>query len=380
MEIIKYLNACVTDHPYDTLAELKDHLGIKHSHDERFPELYVLNYCQIDSPKHHPITIECRSLVVEFVKMGEWKVVSRSFDRFFNYGETDSGYNASQLVAHEKMDGSLIGLFYHAKYGWLYRTRSVIMPTGMVNAMNVTWAELIEEALGKKWFDAVELHKYTIEDPDRHVTFILEVTSPDNRIVTRYEDRKMTLLAVRVNRTGAYISVGPKSQQNILDLGWKFPQTWTFESMTDCANGAKDLRELNEGYVMYNRLGEPVCKVKNPAYVAAHHLRGQGILTPKRVIHLLELNEMAEYLSIFPEDASKMEPYVRAYFAVFAECEVLWSLYGTVAKGKPFALKVNKSPVAGIMFRKKTADVDFKDAFHAMPDKNKVGLIEKFLK
>ncbi|CAL9966757.1 RNA ligase and tail fiber protein attachment cata lyst [Vibrio phage D148] len=371
LEVIKYLNACITDHPYDTLAELKEEFGIKHSHSEEYPELYVLNYCQIDSPKFNPITGECRSLVVEYVKQGEWKVVSRSFDRFFNYGETDCGYNASELIANEKMDGSLIGVFFHENYGWLYRTRSMIMPTGPVNAMGTTWKELIEEALGTKWFAESSL---VTSHPG--FTFILEVTSPENRIVTRYEGRNMTLLAAR-SKDGMYLN--PEAADNIANrCGWNVPQRWTFESMADCAQGAQDLRDLNEGYVMYNRLGEPVCKVKNPAYVAAHHLRGEGVLTPKRVVNLLEINEMAEYLSIFPEDAGKMEPYVRAYFKVFAEAETLWTLYSTVTDQKEFALKVAKSPVATLLFRKRQGN-DFKESFANMTVKNRTALVEKFV-
>ena len=53
-------------------------------------------------------------------------------------------------------------------------------------------------------------------------------------------------------------------------------------------------------------------KIKNPAYVAAHHLRGEG-LTEKRVLDLIIMNETDEYLSIFPEDKVKFDPYMTAY-------------------------------------------------------------------
>lgn len=372
LEVIKYLNACITDHPLDTLEELKDDLGIKYSHSDKYPDLYVLNYCQIESPKFHPITAECRSLVVEFVKMGEWNVVSRSFDRFFNYGETDCGYNASELVAHEKMDGSLIGLFYHDKYGWLYRTRSVIMPEGEVNGLGTTWDELIEDAFSAEKPFGERIGSFL----NKSATFILEVTSPENRVVTRYSGRNMTLLAMR-NVEGQYWSAEFLDDLAIMK-GWGRPERWSFDSMSACAEAAKDLRDLNEGYVMYDRHGAPVCKVKNPAYVAAHHLRGEGVLTPKRVINLLEINEMDEYLSIFPEDAGKMEPYVRAYFQVFAEAEVMWTMYGTIQDQKEFAMRVNKSAVAGLLFRKRQGQ-DFKESFHKMTDKNKVATVKRFV-
>lgn len=377
MEIIKYLNACTHAHPYEALAQLKEELGIKHSHTELFPELFVLNYDQIDSPKFHTITGECRSLVLEYVDVGNWKVISRSFDRFFNYGETDCGYNAPQLIANEKMDGSLIGIFYHDKYGWLYRTRSMIMPTSSIMGFELTWDDLIEEALGSIWNGMSESFKHDVMFANTSATYICEVTAPENRIVTRYANREMTLLAAR-DVNGAYWN--PEFLDDLACMyGWRRPRRWTFKTMEECAQGAQDLRELQEGYVMYDRTGSPVCKVKNPAYVAAHHLRGEGVLSPKRVINLLDIGEMAEYLSIFPEDAGAMEPYVRAYFQVFAEAEVMWSLYSTVEAGKPFAMKVNKSPVQGLLFRKKSADVDFKTSFSSMTDRNKVGLVEKFL-
>lgn len=45
--------------------------------------LYLLDYNQIDSPKTDPIVCECRSLIID----SDYNVVSRSFDRFFNYSE-----------------------------------------------------------------------------------------------------------------------------------------------------------------------------------------------------------------------------------------------------------------------------------------------------
>lgn len=44
----------------------------------------LLDYHQLDSPKTHPIVIECRSLIL---CMDTFKIVSRKFDRFFNYLE-----------------------------------------------------------------------------------------------------------------------------------------------------------------------------------------------------------------------------------------------------------------------------------------------------
>lgn len=360
MEIIKYLNACITDCAKDTLEELKDHLGINWTWDERFPELFVLNYDQIESPKFHPITLECRSLVVEYREMGSWEVVSRSFDRFFNYGETETAYDAEYLMANEKRDGSLIGLFYHGKYGWLYRTRKMLMPESSVNGTDVTWDELIEEALGEDWLRHAETFKHDQEHVNGSFTCILEVTSPDNHVVTRYADRKMTLLAAR-SVSGEYL------KRETLDLtadhwGWLRPELIQFDSMADCVTAARELRDLQEGFVMYNRHGAPVCKVKNPAYVCAHHLRGEGPLTPRRIMDLVMLGETDEYLSIFPEDTPQIAPYINAYGEVFQAANREWEDVKEIPQGKEFALAVKDSKVKHLLFRRKQG-ATFKDAF-----------------
>lgn len=187
--------------PLAALEALKEDFGIKHSIWE--DQLVVLNYCQIESPKTHDITLECRSLVLE---LGTWEVVSRSFDRFFNLGELgevtegfiptpfDGMSRFRNMAFHEKMDGSLIGIFNY-KGQWLYRTRSVIMPVAEVNGKSwVTWKELIEEATN---------FPGCCEYLDSELTYILEVVSRDNRVVVDYEGRNAYLLGIR-DKNGKY--------------------------------------------------------------------------------------------------------------------------------------------------------------------------------
>ena len=65
------------------LAKLQEEFSIKV---KEYPEgLLVLNYDQISSPKSNEITVECRALILD----KDFNVVSRSFDRFFNWKELD---------------------------------------------------------------------------------------------------------------------------------------------------------------------------------------------------------------------------------------------------------------------------------------------------
>jgi hypothetical protein len=89
LEIQKYLVNSTEPTIEAKLEKLKEELGIKFKiyHEDG---IVILNYDQIESPKSHPIVIECRSLILNIYTLG---VVSRKFDRFFNHGECPEFYS-----------------------------------------------------------------------------------------------------------------------------------------------------------------------------------------------------------------------------------------------------------------------------------------------
>jgi T4 RnlA family RNA ligase len=365
MEVLDYLNS--PDRTRDPIADLYDQFAIKSSYNEEY-QLHVLNYSQIDSPKFHPITAECRSLVVEWCKPSkQFQLVSRAFDRFFNYGEGESTEGDSgRMLACEKLDGSLVTLFYYNDE-WLYRTKSMIMPTLEINGLTATWKEVIEEAFDWDNMPTGMLNK-------SH-SYIFEVTSPENRVVVRYKERAATLLSIRNNDTGEYLDRG-YADIFALHLAVNRPKMYVFQTFEDVFKAVKELPNLEEGYVMYLN-NEPYKKLKNPAYVAAHHLRGEG-LNPKRLMDLLIMNEVDEYLSVFPEDKAIFEPYTIAFNDVFVYASFVYNTNRDIESQKDFALQVKDSPVSGLMFAMRKG-VELKDAFEALSTNSKYGLINKFM-
>lgn len=327
--------------------------------------LYVLNYNQIDSPKNHPITNECRSLVVTYEE-DQWVVVSRSFDRFFNYGETQDFYDITKMVAYEKVDGSVVSLF-HWKGEWLYRTRSMIMPTNSVNGWETTWKDLIEPVLLDKGFKEY-LHR-------TDMTYIFEVVGRENRVVTKYDESAAYLLAVRYNETGDYINFGYGNPEL---RGWKVPKSYKFETFIDCVTAAKELRDLNEGFVLYDNYGTPRIKVKNPAYVAAHHLRGDG-LNPKRIMQLVLMGEVDEYLSIFPEDSEHFEKYLIANNILEQQIIQTWENNKSIENQKEFALLVKDYPFSGVLFQAKKTKQCPLNIFHTMPENFRLKVLTHYI-
>jgi T4 RnlA family RNA ligase len=364
MEVLDYLNSSESQDP---IAELKDKFGIKSSYNEEYG-LYVLNYSQIDSPKFHPITAECRSLVILWCDVfEEYQVVSRAFDRFFNYGEGESTEGDSgRMLACEKLDGSLVTLF-HYNDEWLYRTKSMIMPTLEINGFTATWDEVIEESFDWDNMPTNMLNK-------AH-SYIFEVTSPENRVIVRYKKRTATLLTIRNNETGEYLDRG-YADIFALQLAVSRPKMYVFNTFEDVFKAVKELPNLEEGYVMYLN-DAPYKKLKNPAYVAAHHLRGEG-LNPKRLMDLLIMNEVDEYLSVFPEDKAIFEPYTIAFNNMFASANFIYEINRNIESQKDFALKVKDTPVSGLMFAMRKG-AELNDAFEALPSNSKYGLINNYM-
>lgn len=352
------------------LEELKEDYGIKYNIWNE--ELVVLNYDQIDSSKYKfdPIVKECRSLVLE---LGTWIVVSRSFDRFFNQGEdpncTDKVEN---LVAYEKVDGSLISLFSY-KGEWLYRTKSMIMPDSVINENidGVTWKEAIEIGLQGCKFDRL----------NKNWTYILELVCKENRVVVKYDYGKPMLyhLNCRNNETGEYYLGGKGESLDFVNLhGFALPKLYKFDTMDHCLQSAKELRNLEEGYVMLDKYDNPVMKVKNPAYVAAHHLKGNGPLTEKRVLDIILLNEQDEYLSIFPEDKDSFAPYILArgelsLELIGLECATKDKAFDHLTQ-KEYAMQFKDEPYASIAFKLRQGKT-FEEAWEGLTENSKRNMI-----
>lgn len=304
--------------------------------------LLVLNYDQIDSPKSHPIVMECRGLILDI----DYNVVSRSMDRFFNYGEvpeSQAHLDMKKAQVFEKVDGSLIRI-YNWKGTWYVATRGMAFAEATVNGFDLTFKDLVFKALGLKNEDdfQAKCNSYLSHD----ITYICEVTSAENRCVKAYSGYKLYYLCSRNNKTHEY------AQENfyfLREFGMTSPRQYNFSSLEACVEASKHLKDLDEGYVVYQN-GVPVCKIKSPAYCAVHLIRGEG-LSPKRIAQLVLTGEQDEYLTYFPEDRDFIEPYALALEKLLAKAQFVWEVatLGVESK-KEFAMKVKDYKFSGLLF------------------------------
>lgn len=350
---------------------LKNEFGIKVKEYEE--GLLVLNYDQINSPKSHPIVKECRSLILD----KDFNVVSRSLDRFFNIGEVPESQehiDMQKATLFEKVDGSLIKI-YNWKGAWYVSTRSTAFGESTVNGFDLTFKDLVFKALDVK--DDAYFQKICGFYLDKRVTYICEVTSIENRCVKSYLGYSLYFLAGRINETGEYVGLKFQTVDNCTWFGMKFPKQYSFESIESCIQAAKELKNLDEGYVLYQD-GIPVCKIKSPAYCAVHLIKGEG-LSPKRIAELVLTGEQDEYLTYFPEDKPFIQPYVERLESLLNDTQDLFDSLSCLGTQKDFALAVAGSKVSSALFQMKKTGKGVKEVWNLQNPSYKVKLLLEYV-
>lgn len=348
--------------------------------------LVVLNYNQIESPKYDLASTECRSLILtEIIDLDsntkamktKWVVVSRSFDRFFNYGEgnTRELVDGQELNYYYKDDGSLIKV-YRLGGNWHVSTKGTAFGESLVGNSDRTFKELV-------WnFFAVNTQKQfndifdTVEvwHSDNNFTYIFELCHDLNRVVLKYKEPTMVLLAVRSNK-GKYI--GKKRLDYIRNyLVDKFNVTKRKPFTTKDILELPFTDELMEGFVGYNSSGEPIVKVKSDLYVKLHHLKG-SVVTLKGLASLLISGEESEYLSYFPEEKDTLQKLKEKLDKMLDIVDTRFALISNIESQKEYALNVMKwSPeLSGLLFDMRRYNISARESFNKLRENKKIDFI-----
>lgn len=186
------------------------------------------------------------------------KIVATPFPEFFNLGEREQSVPSSSFEVFEKMDGSLIILYY---YDGKWRTAT----KGSFKSDQAKWAA--------KYIEKFDLDKLT-----KGTTYLCEAIYPDNRIVVKYDKVGLFLL-------GAYTDFGLELQYPVLEslgntIGWPTARRTTHYSISTLVDLAKDLPVSEEGWVIKFFNGHRL-KVKGAEYCRIHALISD--LTPLAV-------------------------------------------------------------------------------------------------
>ena len=358
---------CTNAQAFESLIE-QYAIKVKHYEDER---IVLLDYHMIDSPKMHPIVIECRSLILQFDTFG---VVSRKFDRFFNYGEALEYYHdfdPSRSVVMEKADGSLIGV-YSCNGKWHISTRGMAFAEGE-HVLGGTFKDKVLDTFGLSEDDFQSF--FSAYNP--RMTFVFEYTSPENRVVTRYENPEMVLLGVNDGEV-EYPYDTMALDLNVRGLNFRKAKMYHVQEMQAIVELANSLPNLEEGFVIYDPLSNKRMKVKSSLYVVAHSIRGNDPLpTRKNLLNLIFRGEIDEFIAYFPEWEDKSRCIDDEVTAVKYNLAVAWDEYSHLENQKDFALAVKSVRHNSVLFQARKLNKDISEVWEAIPVEKKVLMFEK---
>lgn len=338
------------------LEHIADQLKLKVKEHEKYP-LVILNYDQIETPKLHPIAMECRGLILE---KDTWRIVARGFSRFFNFGEalevTSKFDWDDEIECWTKEDGSYINVFWYGdptapRPNWRMSTRGSF---GMDELMGS----------GGRWLDIVHhlLPDKFINEAPRNVNFVFELVSPYNKVVRHYGTAELVLLAATImHKDGTSSELPTAWVDDAADFyGFCRPKSYIVKNYKDVEELLRKKESEDptfEGFVLKDVNGLRL-KVKTTTYMALHRFRGEGdnMYNPKNLVPLILANEGDELLTYFPEVSETWNEMQCKLGAAYGQLHDVWWLCQDFKEQKKFAIyitKENPTPFSGILFKMK---------------------------
>lgn len=312
----------------NSLEELEKQFKIKIKVYENF---VGLNYSQLDSPKNHPIVVECRSL--KLVK-DTWEIASRAFDRFFNYGENGDesfDFNSPNTVIMEKSDGSIIPIWYNKiDARWEISSKSNIF--GEIFRDKVLSALNINEEKFQTIFN---------EFSDINYTYIFEYIGPDNTIVTPYSKKELVLLGIR-NNNHPYNYFSLEDMENFLESislkQMRLFKIYKFDDINNLKNSFQSFKNMEEGYVCWDTKTNKRIKIKSPQYVKLHQLKGKNEdITKEDILHIVLSGEIDEVKLYLPYLKERLESAKNIVERTILEMKNVYSNIKDIDSQKEFA-------------------------------------------
>ncbi len=321
-----------------TLAGLAEEYAVKAVRHKAFPNLVLLKYSQIASDMSLPIVQECRGIILD--EADNWRVVSRGYSKFFNYGEP----NAAEIdwptaVVQEKVDGSLCTAYEYAGT-WHVATTGNPDAGGPVNDSAFTFAELFWETLGLYLGEDWDTAPW--ESPDW--CYLFELTTPHNRVIVNHLTAGLTLLGVRDRVSGQWVSASETVLARVVPPVREFPLQ-SFEGIQATFTGMDPLAQ--EGYVVVDALGNRV-KVKHPGYVALHHMKDG--MTPKSMLEVIQRGEVPEVTAHFPNLADAFNAIKAEYDALAGAIDAAYAPIKDIETQKDFAAQALAFPYSAALF------------------------------
>ena len=246
--------------------------------------LAIFNY-SIEADFTNPVVQEARGIIINLDTL---TVVCWPFRKFGRYDESYADtIDWSTAQVQEKIDGSIIKLWFNRlAEEWQFSSNSMINAADAIINEN-TGLSLMDIIKRTPEYGGFENGRFFGErELDKDYTYILELTSPDNRVVVPYTNDHLSHTGTRNNLTG---------EETKGYIGLRGPIYYDIHTIKDCIEYATRMNEKedgvvsaveNEGFVVvdgnWNRI-----KVKSPEYMIMHHIVSITKESKKQLVQLL---------------------------------------------------------------------------------------------
>lgn len=277
----------------------------------------LLKYDQIESDMSFSEVQDCRGLVLE---KDTWKVMSLAFRKFFNSAEGHaSKIDWDSAYIFEKCDGSLIQVYWDwVTEEWCAGTSGMANGEGEVNEKpNTSFADLFWKTMGT-------YENFHTDNLTKGYTYAFELMTPYNIVVKPHAFSQVALLGIRELVSLNEVSYSSFKEEAELEIGVPVVRAYY---MNDVSNAGhlmatfEDMPFTEEGYVVCDAKFRRI-KLKNPAYVAAHHLKSKTSLY--HIMTIVKTNEVDEYAATFPEREDEINMLKDKYDALILKLEGIW--------------------------------------------------------
>ena len=276
---------------------------------EKGHDLVIFNYIQ-GASEPCEITNECRGLVLDVTN--NCSIVRYGFYRFYNLGDPSAAKLGTKISTTEKVDGSLIFLYYFLGH-WRIGTRS----TFSINTD--TPNDAVSEKKLRKMYKQIlyymtEKASWSFNDLDKDCTYCFEFVSPDFQIIIPYKEIDMYFLMCRNNKT---------LQEVETDIPFNRPKQYEFNSISDIEKYVSDFKATEmEGCVVKDENNNRL-KIKNLNWLKTHYLYNNGQFSDRYFIHLYFENDYDELFTYFPNLKERFDRVVNKYLLTKKVAEIL---------------------------------------------------------
>lgn len=205
----------------------------------------------------------------------------------------------------EYCEGTMINMYFDTDIGeWEIATRSNI-------GARCKFYHESSQTFRRMFLDAFSKYKLEFSDFDTKYCYSFVLQHPENRIVVPFLESKLIL-------TNTYLCEGSAITEIICDDNKCLHRPPTLNlsqelndisQIVDRISSGKDLEYTLPGAVICDYKKGIRMKIRNPCYEYVRRLKGNNPKLQFQYYHLRKNGKVSEYLSFYPEDASKFSSF-----------------------------------------------------------------------